>query len=69
MGLLDATGNRRRLTRGFRGELLTRSLSSRGFTGCLLRTGHVVGVAGEGSDGIWRDNEVKCVLGCCSRLT
>ena len=40
MGLLDASGGWGGLTGSLGGELLTRSLSSGGFTGGLLGTGH-----------------------------
>jgi len=40
VGLLHSSGGGSRLTSGFGGQLLPRSLSSGGFTGSLLRTGH-----------------------------
>ena len=41
MGFLDSSGGRSRLPRSLGGKLLTRSLSSGRFTGCLLGTCHV----------------------------
>jgi hypothetical protein len=40
MGLLDATSRWGAFTSGLCGQLFARSLSSRGFTSCLLCTGH-----------------------------
>lgn len=40
MRLLDTTGRGGTLTGSFGGQLLTRSLSSSGFTGSLLGTSH-----------------------------
>ena len=41
MGFLDSSGGRSRLPRSLGGKLLTRSLSSGRFTGCLLGTCHL----------------------------
>ncbi|DBA03601.1 TPA: hypothetical protein N0F65_006780 [Lagenidium giganteum] len=46
MRLLDATGGRRALTRGLRGELFARCLATGGLTGSLLGTGHAEAVCG-----------------------
>ena len=43
VGLLDSSGSGGRLTGSFGGKLLTRSLSSGGFTSGLLGTGHCGG--------------------------
>ena len=40
MGLLHTPGGRGRLPRGLGGQLFARSLSSGGFSSCLLGTGH-----------------------------
>ena len=40
VGLLDAAGGRRRLTRSLGGQLLARRLAAGGLARCLLRTGH-----------------------------